>query len=298
MCSPKRLIAAAALLIACGGGHEQATPSRDPAPAPGDSTGAPAAATAAPTPAAPGGPLIADHTAAAAFKSIPAKWRGEAKELRIVYGTLSHGSQITHGANLLGEQSDDWEVGRNFMKTLYGAVEPRKENQAPFDQALRKELSSGDYDVAMYAWSGGIGREEDVPGGISAHYLAPMQALEAEFPKVRFVYFTGPARGEIAAKRNEEIRAFARANGKALFDFEAIDRHDPSGADRGGSDTCEWCDDWCAKNDCSPAMPPKNAKCAEECVRCRDWAHTHCFNCLRKAQAFWWLMARLAGWPG
>ena len=273
--------------VACG--HEDRSP------------GAPAPTTPNPTTTkstTARGPLIADHQAAGAFGAIPAAWRDRATKLRGVYGTLSHGSQIVHGAVLLGEQSGAWKVDRPFAKTLYGAVEPRKENQAPFDRALRAALAETDYDVAMYAWSGGIGREEDVPGGIEAYYLRPMQALEAEFPKTRFVYMTGPARGAIAATRNEEIRAFARAHGKVLFDFEAIDRHDPSGVDRGGSDKCEWCDDWCAANDCAPAVPPASARCGEECVRCRDWAHTHCYNCLRKAQAYWWLMARLAGWPG
>jgi hypothetical protein len=27
-----------------------------------------------------------------------------------------------------------------------------------------------------------------------------------------------------------------------------------------------------------------------------ECAHSHCFNCYLKGKAFWWLLARMAGW--
>ena len=27
-------------------------------------------------------------------------------------------------------------------------------------------------------------------------------------------------------------------------------------------------------------------------------AHSHCLNCYQKGKAFWWMMARIAGWDG
>ncbi|MDY7031955.1 MAG: dockerin type I domain-containing protein, partial [Thermodesulfobacteriota bacterium] len=44
---------------------------------------------------------------------------------------------------------------------------------------------------------------------------------------------------------------------------------------------CGWCSEWCDTNDCPT---------------CSSCAHSHCFNCYQKGKAFWWMVARLAGW--
>jgi hypothetical protein len=60
--------------------------------------------------------------------------------------------------------------------------------------------------------------------------------------------------------------------------------HAPAPGDVGGG--CSWCDAYCT------AHP---AYCADF-SEMGDCAHTHKLFCKMKANAFWWMMARLAGW--
>jgi hypothetical protein len=79
-----------------------------------------------------------------------------------------------------------------------------------------------------------------------------------------------------------------------LFDFADIESYDPDGIyyrDLDADDACNysggnWADEWCAANPGS-----------ELCAVC-SCAHSRPLNCNLKARAFWWMMARLAGWDG
>ena len=76
--------------------------------------------------------------------------------------------------------------------------------------------------------------------------------------------------------------AFCAENGKWLYDFEDVESWDPAGAYYPGTDdSCPWCSSWCQSHTCQATV---------EC------AHSHCFNCYLKGKAFWWLLARMAGW--
>ena len=100
-------------------------------------------------------------------------------------------------------------------------------------------------------------------------------------------------------RRNEQIRAFCRKNGKTLYDFADIESYDPDGAVNymalGASDSCDyrqngvaknWADDWIKKNPNHDIALPGSA------------AHSKPLNGALKGRAFWWMMARLAGWNG
>jgi len=125
-----------------------------------------------------------------------------------------------------------------------------------------------------------------------------MNQLETDYPGVTFVYMTGHLDGTGVAGnlhvRNNQIRDYCIANNKVLFDFADIESYDPDGnyyLDRGADDNCNydggnWAIEWCAAH-------PGNSLC--------DWcdcAHSQPLNCNLKARAFWWMLARLAGWDG
>ncbi|MBW2261320.1 MAG: hypothetical protein JRG91_05035 [Deltaproteobacteria bacterium] len=115
-----------------------------------------------------------------------------------------------------------------------------------------------------------------------------MSELEAAYPGVTFIYMTGHTDGSGAdgnlRARNAQIRSWCEANGKILFDFGDIESWDPDGIYYPDiSDDCGWCTDWCT---------------GHTCPDCSSCAHSHCYNCYIKGKAFWWMMARLAGWEG
>jgi len=136
----------------------------------------------------------------------------------------------------------------------------------------------------MWSWCGQV--SSATASDIADKYLANMAQLERDFPNVQFIYMTGHLDGSGSngnlRTRNRQIRDYAIAHNKILFDFEDIESWDPGGVyypDE--SDACGWCTQWCA---------------AHTCPACGSCAHSHCFNCYNKGKAFWTMMAMLAGW--
>jgi hypothetical protein len=109
-------------------------------------------------------------------------------------------------------------------------------------------------------------------------YLDNMAQLETEFPDVTFVYMTGNAQGQESQNRydrNQEIRAYCRQHNKILFDFADLD--------------C-W---YGGEQYTISGIPSEHPHYWGD-----EAGHTTHESCENKARAFWWLLARVAGWEG
>ena len=260
-------------------------------------------------------PIIIDHTCTD-ISRIPEYWLEQAKQLTIHYAHTSHGGQINSGILNLELLYPEYSVA---IRTSTTAGLPSEEDPpalrmydgnppetyiTPEDywedesgkNRTRAVAGTRDYDFSMWSWCG------QVSGASESYiqtYLDTLNQFENEYPGMRFIYMTGHLDGTGSAGnlhvRNEQIRNYCIANNKVLFDFADIERFDPDGADYldlGADDACNynggnWADEWCAANPDS-----------DLCASC-SCAHSRSLNCNLKGRAFWWMMARLAGWnPG
>ncbi|MDY6951132.1 MAG: PKD domain-containing protein [Thermodesulfobacteriota bacterium] len=256
--------------------------------------------------------MIIDHTCTDLSK-IPTYWLEQAKELTLHYAHTSHGSQVTSGITNLESLDSQYSVAIRQSATeglplvedppalrIYDGNPPETyigpedywNGEAGKDQT-RAVANTGHYDLSMWSWCGQVSSASE---SYINDYLDTMDDFESEYPGMRFIYMTGHLNGSGLSGnlhiRNEQIRNYCITNNKVLFDFADIERYNPDGndfLDLGANDNCDysagnWADQWCA------AHPGSDL-----CDSC-SCAHSRSLNCNLKGRAFWWMMARLAGW--
>lgn len=247
--------------------------------------------------------IIIDHQCTDISK-IPSQWIDQAKSnLRVLYFHTSHGRQITEGTeNLQSHYGSPYDFNETGSGGALSYQEVRADlghnGDLTWQNETRNQLNQPDNDrnVVIWAWCGGV--SDNTEEGIDI-YLNAMNQLEIDYPDVTFIYMTGHLDGTGESGnlnvRNNQIRSYCIDNNKILFDFADIESYDPDGnyfLDLNADANCDydggnWAQEWSAANPDSDLSDP-----------CEECAHSQDLNCNLKARAFWWMMARIAGWDG
>lgn len=210
--------------------------------------------------------IVADHEATV-LSSIPDSALPGAAALRLLVRHASVGGNINSGLDAL--QSSNAKYNRsNWIFENRG----NPGWQAKVDDLVSQTASrSGSFDVLTMKLC-------YIDTGASyTYYRDKMLLLETTYPTKRFVWWTMPIQttGNTARQTyNDQVRAYATANGKILFDIADIESHNAAGEKRTDASGREimW-DEWTS-----------------------DGGHLSSAGAQRVASALWWLMARLGGW--
>lgn len=267
--------------------------------------------TRTPTPISGQG-IIADHTVINRFTQIPKSAIDAAAAKTVLFMHQSTGGYIDDiGLNCLAGLRgwDGWPAecltyASNRTNNIWPWYDrskwawdfwpqPMADAMAKTDQYMSvMQARAGNYQVIgmKFCYVDGWNQSENVSyNNNHGYYISQMESLERQYPGKIFIYATsalwaepGSACGGLfdscqqIAEFNQQVRAYARANNKPLYDIAAIESHDQNG------------------NPC--IVSGYEGMCAA-------WydsggGHPNTAGAIRLAKGFWWLMARISGWNG
>jgi len=252
-----------------------------------------------PEPPEPGTGFVIDHTSVALFDQIPPAYLAAARDLRVLFRTASVGQNISGGLNCLVNNSPNfcragytvpapqipivsrpqydrtrWLLEARGNPGWYGKVTDFitqvETRSASFDAMMWKQSYVDDPSIINFWTRAGTGPDiGDVEQALATH------------PSTRAVFWTAaiaktPVNMQHIATFNGTMRLYATENNAVLFDVADIESHRPDGSlcSTGGLPTI----------------------CAEYSVETSGGHLTNGMAQQRLAQAFWVLVARLAGW--
>lgn len=235
--------------------------------------------------------VIVDHRCVDADDSvIPQEVLDKARQLNVLFGHQSVGGNIIDGIHALAGRNAEryhlefvsdpplewFDENRGWGEFSAGENEDPKSKADHFRRKLEREGFGKKLDVALVKYCYvDLPAEGCQPKAVFEQYRAAMEAVEKACPKLRVVWCTAPLEEENNGARNEFnrlVREHCTAKNKVLFDLAAIESHDASG---------------------KATEPPALRKEYSE-----DGGHLNEAGQLKAARAWWWLMARLAGWDG
>jgi hypothetical protein len=247
--------------------------------------------------------IVADHTSVNRFAQIPRTAINAAAARKTLFMHQSTGGYIdSEGMECLAGNRAGWDgypaecttyaSGQAYNRANFALdfwPEPQADALAKTDQYVDTvHARASNYSVIgmkfcyVDGWNQNLNVEQN-------YYINKMLALEAQYPGKTFIWTTsalwhdpGSACGglfdscQFIHLFNEQVRAYAKAHNKPLFDIADIESHDSNGnlCKVGGYEGL--CAGW---YDNSGGHPNVNGS-------------------IRLAKGFWYLMARISGWNG